>query len=376
MRAGENASTEFLSIAGLPLTLEGKPLCESLDRLLTEARTEVCAVAPGETVFEEGAPADAAYFIRSGSIEILGYGPEGEECLLNRLGRGELFGEMALLDQTLRSATAVSRTGAELYVVPRAKVVELMLEMPEIALWMLKLFSRRLRVLTSTVSQMERVHDVNLKILAGKDQERQRIGRDIHDRLAQHYAAHILRLQAADLLMDRRPEEARKELAALQEELRAGRDTLHELVYNLYPKELSCFGLAGAIGEFADRIAKSDHLSVSVHIQPLPEGLPSALQSMLYCVVQEALNNVNRHAQASNVRLDLTFENGALELRIEDDGRGFEPARAALAEGCYGGYGLISMQDRTKLAGGTMELRSSLGAGTTLRFRIPLTEPE
>ncbi|MEA3278296.1 MAG: cyclic nucleotide-binding domain-containing protein [Pseudomonadota bacterium] len=351
-------------------------MSEYLEEVLVDAGVPVCRLAPSETVFEEGDRGDAAYFIRTGSIDITSKGLDGTERLLNRLGSGEIFGEMALLDETRRSASASASTSAreptELFVISRGKVVELLHEVPEMALWLLKLSSHRLRVLTHKVAEMEQVHEVNLKILAGQERERRRIGRDIHDGVGHLFSDYILRLQMAELALSQDLEKTRSELADLQVGLREGLEKLRELVYNLYPKELCRVGLVGAIERFVDRIAQSADMEVAFESHDLDLELPAALEATLYCIVQEALNNAKKHARASRVSVELRCEGTRLTLDIADDGCGFDVNERLRDRLNHDAFGLLSMEERTKLAGGAMEIESHPGAGTKLRFFVPV----
>jgi len=343
-----------------------------MEGLLLEDRLVVRRCDAGEIVFEEGDSGDAAYFIRAGSIDIVGRGSDGRERLLNHLRCGELFGEMALLDQTQRSASAIAGAGTELLVIPREEVSALLQRVPQLSLWMLKLFSHRLRVLTRMVAQMEEVHDVNLKILAGQEEERRRIGREIHDGVAQSFVGCITRAQYAERLLEQDPDQVRFQLDELEDDLRDGLEKMRELIYNLYPKELDRVGLVGAIKRFIERIAESNRLQVTFENQGLDTDLPAALEATLYCIVQEALNNVQRHAGASRARVELQSTGSRLSLLIADDGRGFDPEVVLASDAWRERYGLLSMEERAKLAGGRMELESRPGGGTRLRFSFPL----
>ena len=333
---------------------------------------EVGRITQGERVFREGDEAKSAFVIRSGSIDIVGYGPDGEERLLNRLGRGEVFGEMALLDQTRRSASAVAREETELFVITREELVTLLQHEPRMALWLLGLSSHRLRVVTRLISQMQEAHEVNLKILAGQEAERRRIGRDIHDGVAQSFADLILRLQSAIQFLDRDPEQARSTLAELEDGLRDTLEKIRELVANLFPRELRQAGLVGVIEQFIDRVAVSDQLLVSFSHQGVDDELPAALEATICCIVQEALNNVKKHAAATEARIELKRVGTGVELAIEDNGCGFDPDGLTAEHPTRSTYGLLSMQERAKLAGGDMEVDSRIGTGTKLRFVIPV----
>lgn len=128
--------------------MEEKTFSEYLEGLLVAAGVPTLRFAAGSTVFTEGDAGDSAYFIRSGSIDILSKGQDGTERLLHHLGSGELFGEMALLNRAPRSASALTREGAVPFAVPHDDVERLLQQVPQLALWMLKLLSRKLGILT------------------------------------------------------------------------------------------------------------------------------------------------------------------------------------------------------------------------------------
>lgn len=221
-------------------------------------------------------------------------------------------------------------------------------------------------------ADIEEVQEVNLKILAGQAEERRRIGRDIHDGISQSFADGIIRLQLAEQLLDRDIDRVRSELDDLRVGFRDGLEKTRELIHNLYPKELGHFGLVGAIERFLDRMAESAGVEASLDYQGLEQELPATLETMLYCIVQEALNNVKKHARASKVRVTLSRERQQLRMVIADDGRGFDVATLANGSLFESRYGLASMEERAKLAGGTMQLESRPGAGTSLHFSIPI----
>lgn len=346
-----------------------------LQEMLANAGVKVDRFVPGEQIFLEGDPGDSAFVIRSGSVDITSHGPDGEERLLQHLGSGELFGEMALLDQMRRSASAFAREESELFVLTRDEMMTLLEREPQMAVWMLRVSSRRLRVLTRLVAEMEQIQEVNLKILAGQEEERRRISRDIHDGLAQSFADSILRLQSAVQLLDREPKQARSALGDLENGLRDSLGKIRDLISNLFPRELRTAGLVGAIGQFLDRVVKHSELRVSFEHRGLEDELPAALESTLYCIVQEALYNVRKHAGAAKVQIDLDCDSRRVRLTIEDDGCGFDPKRVLVDQNAQNTYGLLSMQERAELAGGTMEIDSRPGAGTKLSFFLPARAP-
>jgi len=117
----------------------------------------------------------------------------------------------------------------------------------------------------------------------------------------------------------------------------------------------------------ARSLEESAGVAVVVEIEPLP-ALDEELQTLLFRVAQEALNNAAKHAGAHSLLLRLVTRDGCLQLQVIDDGKGFDPAQAATA----GGSGLGSMRERLRLYGGRLELRSAPDHGTRLRATVPL----
>jgi signal transduction histidine kinase len=112
---------------------------------------------------------------------------------------------------------------------------------------------------------------------------------------------------------------------------------------------------------------------VSLNKDGDPDTLPEDVQTAVYRILQEALANVGRHAGATAVAVEFEADDGRLELRVRDDGEGFDPvamARAGGSEAAGGGLGLSGMAERARLAGGELDVRSAPGGGTTVTLRI------
>jgi signal transduction histidine kinase len=104
--------------------------------------------------------------------------------------------------------------------------------------------------------------------------------------------------------------------------------------------------------------------------------IPEALKIVIYRILQEALNNVAKYSEADLVRLSLRKRKDSIELAIEDNGRGFEPGQIHGKDRGMGGMGLAGMEERTELSGGTFELKSGIGKGTSIRTSWPLDRKE
>ena len=142
----------------------------------------------------------------------------------------------------------------------------------------------------------------------------------------------------------------------------------------LHPSTLDDVGLAAAMTRQVQEFVQLHRIAADVRIEGLDaEPLPPLLQTTVYRVLQEALTNVARHAGARSVTVRLVRDEAAMELRVRDDGIGLEPAvRAAAAAGDRRRLGLQGMRERAALLGGSVEVESQPGAGTTITARFPL----
>jgi signal transduction histidine kinase len=148
---------------------------------------------------------------------------------------------------------------------------------------------------------------------------------------------------------------------------------IHRLAWELRPAALDDFGLETALRRYADEWAALSRVPVDFHSQGTsPHRLPPELETTLYRITREALTNVFRHAVAQRVSVLLDRRADHVLLIVEDDGKGFNAA-ALLQEPASGGkLGLVGMQERAALAGGSVEIESNPGAGTTVFARLPL----
>jgi two-component system NarL family sensor kinase len=201
----------------------------------------------------------------------------------------------------------------------------------------------------------------------GAMEERNRLAREIHDTLAQGLTAITLQLETAEAHLEAaNPERARKSLHQALALARTYLDEARRTMMDLRAAPLEGRTLAEALKALADEWAAKANLPVT--FEAMGNGLlPLRLETGLYRVAQEALTNVSRHAQAWRVRLRLTVTPDQAQLLVEDDGRGFDPSQTPEDR-----YGLIGLNERVKLLGGTVKLESSPGAGTRVEVFIPL----
>ena len=209
------------------------------------------------------------------------------------------------------------------------------------------------------------IRQLSQRVLAVQDEERARIARELHDGLAQELSALRLDLERAMRTTEDLDQRALLESASTQ-----CQDALADLrraIQDLRPVALDAANLLEVIRQNAERFELSTGIAVFVRTQGNMEDLPGVLSASLLRVFQEALHNVERHAKADEIGLSLTRTEADITLEVRDDGQGFSPDQLEQP-----GHGLSNMRARAQLLGGSFEVESAPGEGTTLRFRAPI----
>jgi signal transduction histidine kinase len=197
------------------------------------------------------------------------------------------------------------------------------------------------------------------RVIAAADEARRCIERDLHDGTQQRLVSLALDLRAATASVPPEMLELRAQLAETAEGLGAALDDLQEIARGIHPAILSRGGLEAALRTLARR----SPVPVQLHVS-LAGRLPEPLEVAIYYSVSEALTNVAKHAQASGVRVDLEAGGAVARLKVDDDGVG--GATPSL------GSGLIGLLDRIEALGGTIDIASPKGSGTTLLVELPV----
>jgi two-component system sensor histidine kinase UhpB len=201
--------------------------------------------------------------------------------------------------------------------------------------------------------------------------ERLRLARELHDEVGQSLTALVLQLEA---LARQAPPGLREQVEETREVARDTVEDVREIAYGLRPEALDDFGLRAALvtlgSSFAERTGLQLRANVAAELPPLDRDRELAI----YRVAQESLTNVARHAWARSVELGLERRNGALELRVRDDGVGVRGAALETAAGA-GGSGIRGMRERALLVGGHLDVSRASPSGTEVRLTVPLVAP-
>jgi signal transduction histidine kinase len=208
--------------------------------------------------------------------------------------------------------------------------------------------------------------------MASAEQERRRWARELHDETLQGLGG--LQVLLSSALRRSEPEQVATAVRAAVGEIGTEIEKLRTLITELRPAALDELGLQPALESLADRVAAVEGVVVTTDVE-LGDAAGAAgrlspeLETAVYRLVQEALTNVVKHARAERVEVVVRAGGGRVELTVSDDGRGFDPGVP------HSGFGLIGMQERVVLAGGSLELRSAPGEGTTVHATLRAEPP-
>ncbi len=214
---------------------------------------------------------------------------------------------------------------------------------------------------------LQRLEDLRAsrqRLVAAQDDERRRLERNLHDGAQQNLVALKVKLGLAEAFADKEPARARELVAQLKADADEALDTLRDLARGIYPPLLADKGLAMAL----ESQARKATVAVEVSADNIGR-YPQEIEAAVYFCCLEALQNVQKYAQASRVSLLLVQVDRTLEFAVEDDGVGFDPCLAKK------GSGLTNMSDRLDALGGSIDLESGPGLGAKVLGRIPLPEP-
>ncbi|MCM3079642.1 sensor histidine kinase [Brevibacillus invocatus] len=211
---------------------------------------------------------------------------------------------------------------------------------------------------------------MNLKVIQAQEEERKRVAREIHDGPAQSMANVVLRSEIVErMLKNERILEAQMELHELKEMVRMSLADVRRIIFDLRPMALDDLGLVPTLQKYIRTCEERIETSIDLVVFGVEPPLRSSVKAAIFRLVQECLNNVEKHANANTVQVKLEFLQESLRLVVKDDGIGFD-LDERMATG--GSFGLLGMNERTQLLEGEIEVQSAPGEGTKVLFQIPL----
>jgi len=199
-----------------------------------------------------------------------------------------------------------------------------------------------------------------------QEEERRHLARELHDQIGQALTAAKINLQAALEEPDHAKSKRIHETTAILERLLG---QVRQISLNLRPSTLDDLGLVPALRSLLDEQGRLASVAVRFSAKNMPENLDPEIQTTCFRIAQEAITNAVRHARSTQIRVDLSHENGNLRLQIRDNGTGFD-AESAQAQTI--GLGLLGMKERAALVGGRTRIMASRGDGATVDVTLPL----
>jgi signal transduction histidine kinase len=220
----------------------------------------------------------------------------------------------------------------------------------------------------------ERLRGLSRRLLEVQEEERGRLARDLHDDIGQALTA--LKIQLESLPRGESGAALRSRIEECVETTRHTIERVRQLSLSLRPSQLDDLGLAAALRSHLDRQARVAGIVPHFDALEAPAELAADTETACFRVAQEAINNVLRHAHARNLWLHLAMVGGQLALSVRDDGRGFDVESVRRRAGSAASLGLVGMEERVALVGGSFELRSLPGKGTVMLATFPLDAVE
>jgi signal transduction histidine kinase len=219
----------------------------------------------------------------------------------------------------------------------------------------------------------EALHQLSTRLLQLQDEERRRLGRELHDSLAQSVLAVNLNLAQAAQSSDSLSERAKHALAEARRLLQGMSREIRTLSYLLHPPLLDELGLVSAIKEYAEGFSERSGVKMELHLQTGFGRLPQEAETALFRIVQESLTNIQRHSGSQAATIRLRGDSTCVNLDVSDRGCGMASNAMERGNGSGNrlGVGILGMRERMTQLGGKLEIDSS-SSGTTVRASIPL----
>lgn len=218
------------------------------------------------------------------------------------------------------------------------------------------------------IESMQQSQIFGAKIIKAQEEERRRVSREIHDGPAQAMANIVFRAEVCERLIDIDMVRARKELGDLREQVRICLKETRKIIFDLRPMTLDDLGLVPTVKRFLDTAKERSGIISAVRLLGEERRLDSYVEVGLFRTIQEAVNNVEKHAEASVINIVMEFRRDMVSVTIEDNGKGFDTAENVGNES----FGLVGMRERINLLNGELMIKSVKGTGTKITIKVQL----
>jgi two-component system sensor histidine kinase DegS len=225
--------------------------------------------------------------------------------------------------------------------------------------------------------QRQKIIDKGLSLLEAQELERQRIARDLHDTTVQNLTSLVHKSELCAKLIDIDSIRAKLELNTMSNTIKSVINDMRGIIYNLKPMTLDDLGLTITVQRYANKIMDLNNLQVKVQANEEKKEILPVIRLTLFRIIQEACNNILKHANASLINIDITYDENRIHLKIRDNGSGFimDEVHPKLPEQSSS-FGLTFMRERTSLLSGTFEIQSDKGKGTMITVSVPFAKCE
>jgi two-component system sensor histidine kinase DegS len=237
----------------------------------------------------------------------------------------------------------------------------------------LEYLSGDLNQLTRIIESAKNRQLLGLKIILAQEEERKRIAREIHDGMAQTLANVVLRTEIAHRMLVKEDISAVKdELVDLKGQVRNGLEEVRKIIFNLRPMALDDLGIVPTLRKYVQDFEDKYRIHTQFNLVGKETRIPSGLEIAIFRLVQEALSNINKHAKATFLSVELTLEPDQVQIYVVDNGIGFDVPLTELRIAKGNNFGLLGMRERVELLEGTMVLESEKDSGTKITMLIPI----
>lgn len=227
---------------------------------------------------------------------------------------------------------------------------------------------------SGAAAEDESTDELVARVIDAQEEERLLISRQMHDGPAQAMTNLILRAEICQRLLDVDQAKAREELGALKSMINATLQDTRRFIFSIRPMILDDLGLVPTLRRYLQDVIEKSGLQVDLSVSGAEDRLPRHIEVAVFRVVQEALENIIRHAKATHAYVTLEVAGGSVRATVEDDGSGFDPLGSGAPGDGEKTTGLIGMRRRVEMLRGQVEIGSNFGQGTRIAVAIPVQQ--
>lgn len=235
-----------------------------------------------------------------------------------------------------------------------------------------------LEYLSGDITQITRILEsaknrqlLGLKIILAQEEERKRIAREIHDGLAQSMANLVLRTEITEkMLVKQQYDTVKDEIVDLKGQVRSGLEEVRKIIFNLRPMTLDDLGLVPTLRKYVQDFEDKHSIRTKFELFGKEARLPSAMEVAIYRFSQEAFSNALKHADASYISLEITYQKQMVKITVQDNGKGFSVEKVEARMGEH--FGIVGMRERVELLEGRFDIESKEGTGTKITMIVPI----